>query len=921
MTPERFRQTEEIFQAALDLPPPERKAFLDEKCAGDPDLRAEIESLLNETGADETLLAGAVLRAAQSLHTTQSAREIGQRIGNYRLIREIGRGGMGAVYQAIRADDEFLQSVAIKLLQRGLENDFLLARFRAERQILATLQHPNIAQLLDGGTTEDGRPYLVIEYIEGEPLLQYCRKRNLGIDERVELFRSVCSAVHYAHQKLVIHRDIKPGNVLVNGEGVPKLLDFGIAKLLAPELIAGEMPKTLTDVRLMTPGYASPEQIRGEILTTATDVYSLGVLLYELLSDQRPFPIEGLSNHEIEVAVCTTEARPPSSAASDETLRRQIGGELDTIVLMAMHKDPERRYPSAQAFADDLQRYLKGEPVSARKDTLFYRTGKLIRRNRLASAAVALLIVSLIGGMAATLYQARRAEQRFAQVRKLANSFLFDFHDRIRDLPGSTETRAYVLQQAVQYLDSLEAEAGRDLSLKQELAEAYVRVGDALGDPRAANLGKIKEARASYDKAIRLGSEVYAALPRDSAALRVYSDALARRGDILSSTGKSTDGRADLLKAVEVAEELNRLPNPSGSDVAVLVSALNRTGDHLEDQNPEEAMRLYRRAAQQMEDLLAREPLDAHRLRAVQTYDRIARAAHALGDAATSIASYRRAIPIIEELFRLHPNNTRYQRQISMTYGMMANYLGNSDYLHVGQRAEMLANYRKSLDILLRMQQADPNDRLIQMDVALRHEKIARALIETDPSAALKEAAQCVEITGRLFKEAPANLRYRRAHSNCRAEYAKVQLAAGQPAQAIAGLTESLAEHEQMLKADPDHLGFGEAVLSANMYLCNAYTGLKQYARAASHCEQAVASAEKYMAQRPRDLYFIRDVGNTNEVAARLAAASGNREQSRRHLEKAREAWMRFRSIAKSSVLGKEGLERLDTSPLQLTGR
>jgi tetratricopeptide (TPR) repeat protein len=403
--------------------------------------------------------------------------------------------------------------------------------------------------------------------------------------------------------------------------------------------------------------------------------------------------------------------------------------------------------------------------------------------------------------------------------------------------------------------------------------------------------------------------------------LRVYSDALARRGDILSSTGKSTDGRADLLKAVEVAEELNRLPNPSGSDVAVLVSALNRTGDHLEDQNPEEAMRLYRRAAQQMEDLLAREPLDAHRLRAVQTYDRIARAAHALGDAATSIASYRRAIPIIEELFRLHPNNTRYQRQISMTYGMMANYLGNSDYLHVGQRAEMLANYRKSLDILLRMQQADPNDRLIQMDVALRHEKIARALIETDPSAALKEAAQCVEITGRLFKEAPANLRYRRAHSNCRAEYAKVQLAAGQPAQAIAGLTESLAEHEQMLKADPDHLGFGEAVLSANMYLCNAYTGLKQYARAASHCEQAVASAEKYMAQRPRDLYFIRDVGNTNEVAARLAAASGNREQSRRHLEKAREAWMRFRSIAKSSVLGKEGLERLDTSPLQLTGR
>ncbi|MBX9599797.1 MAG: protein kinase [Bryobacteraceae bacterium] len=925
MTPERFQRTEEIFQAAIDLDGPARKAFLDEKCGEDARLRADVESLLNESGVNETLLAGAVLRAAQSLESAQSTRDIGQRIGNYRLIREIGRGGMGAVYQAIRADDEFLQSVAIKLLQRGLEDDFLLARFRAERQILATLQHPNIAQLLDGGTASDGRPYLVIEYIEGEPLLPYCRKRNLNIRERLELFRSVCSAVHYAHQKLVIHRDIKPGNVLVNGEGVPKLLDFGIAKLLAPELIAGEMPKTLTDVRLMTPGYASPEQIRGELLTTSTDVYSLGVVLYELLSDQRPFPLEGKSSHELELAVCSTEARPPSSAASDETLRKQIGGELDTIVLMAMHKEPERRYPSAQALADDLLRYLRGEPVSARKDTLLYRTGKLIRRNPLAFATLALLIVSLIGGMATTLYQARRAEQRFAQVRKLANSFLFDFHDRIRDLPGSTEARAYVLQQAVQYLDSLAAEAGRDLSLKQELAEAYVRVGDALGDPRGANLGKSREARESYQKAIRLGADISAALPTNHAALRVYSDALARHGDILSSTGKSMDGQADLLKSVQVAEDLNRLPNPSAKDVTILVSALNRTGDHREDQDPEEAMRLYQRAAQKMEDLLAREPLDEHRLRVVQTYDRIARAAHALGDAATSIANYRRAIPIVEELSRRNPNNTRYQRQVSTTYGMMANYLGNPDYLHTGQRAAMLANQRKSLDILLQMHKADPNDRLIEMDVALRREKIARALVETDPAAALREAGLCVEITARLWKEAPANVRYRRAHSNCRAEYAKAQLAAGAPAQAIEVLTQSLTENEQMLRGDPSHLGFGEAVVSTHMRLCEAYTDLKQYARAASHCEQATAGAGKYAAQRPRDLYFIRDAGNTHEVAARLAAASGNREQCRLHLRKAREAWLRFSSIAKSSVLGREGLERVDAAErriaLQLTGR
>jgi TolB-like protein/tetratricopeptide (TPR) repeat protein len=401
MTPERWRQVEEIFQAAVDLVPEERAPYVSDACGGDTDLRRDVETLLSQHDSAGDLLEKPLYAADTDLSSFQSLPNfeedldpmIGRRLGAYQVQREIGRGGMGAVYEALRADNEFTRRVAIKLVKRGMDTDFILRRFRKERQILAALDHPHIGGLLDGGTTDDGLPYFVMEFIEGQPIYAYCDERKLSVNERLKLFRTICDAVHYAHQKQVVHRDIKPSNVLVTSEGVLKLLDFGIAKLLNPDL-AGDITHdpTATAMRLMTPEYASPEQVQGAQTTPTTDVYSLGVLLYELLTGHRPYRLRNRAPHEIARVICEEPPAPlsfiitrpedvlPSSLAGDEattlsqlysarsatleTLRREFAGDLDRIVMRALRKEPEWRYHTAQELRDDLTRYIEGRPVS-----------------------------------------------------------------------------------------------------------------------------------------------------------------------------------------------------------------------------------------------------------------------------------------------------------------------------------------------------------------------------------------------------------------------------------------------------------------------------------------------------------------------------------------------------------------------------
>jgi serine/threonine protein kinase len=481
---------EEIFHQALEQPPDQRDRWLESACADDPELRAEVSSLLESDNAARGGFVGARVR--------QSVRELGEaeaskfamegrQIGPYRLIREIGRGGMGSVYLAVRADEQYESEVAIKLVRLGLDTDFILRRFRRERQILARLEHPNISRMFDGGTTDDGIPYLVMEYIEGVWITRYAAERRLSLEDRIRLCMPVCAAVDYAHRNFIVHRDLKPGNILIDRNGTPKLLDFGISKLLH----ADQPGSANTEgVGMMTPDYASPEQILGEPITIASDVYSLGAVLYELLTGARPHQIEKCTPLALERAICLDPVAPPSSAARDGALARRLKGDLDNIILRAMQKEPERRYASVEHLAEDLRRYLEHRPVAARPDSLTYRAGKFIRRNLVAVTVSAVAAAAVLVGSAVAVREARLADERFQDARKLAATFVFDVDEAARGIPGSTRIRQLITRTGLQYLNSLARSSAHDWDLKRELAASYLRIGMVQGGTGSANLAR-----------------------------------------------------------------------------------------------------------------------------------------------------------------------------------------------------------------------------------------------------------------------------------------------------------------------------------------------------------------------------------------------------------------------------------------------
>ncbi len=542
MKPERWTEVREILDNVIALPASERPAYLDHACAADAELHREVESLLHaheDAGSVFLRHPAANLKSALP-ETARASDRVGRRIGAYQIVEEIGHGGMGEVYRAVRADGQFDQQGAIKFVRIGLDTPTLVERFRQERQILATLDHPNIGRLYDGGTTEDGIPYLVMEMIAGTPIDQYCDQHNLGVAARLQLFLQVCAAVQYAHQHLVIHRDIKPSNILVTTAGVPKLLDFGIAKILDPSAGA-----ETTLLRPMTPEYASPEQICGQPITTAADVYSLGVVLYRLLTGRSPYPESTRTPLEFARLICEVDpprpstanlaasnradSQPPRPAAPAKTrefsaeLCRRLKGDLDNIVLKALRKKPERRYPSVEQLAEDVRRHLQGLPVTATPDSVSYRIRKFVRRHRAGVAATALILFAVTGGIISTVREARiaeanrrRAEARFNDVRKLANSLIFEVHDSITDLPGATRARKLILQRALEYLDSLNQESGGEPDLLRELATAYERVGALQGDPLDPNLGDTEGAARSLQKSLGLRESLARSNPKNS---------------------------------------------------------------------------------------------------------------------------------------------------------------------------------------------------------------------------------------------------------------------------------------------------------------------------------------------------------------------------------------------------------------------
>lgn len=606
--PERWRRLETLFYAASELDERKRVEFLDQACGQDAQLRAEIESLLFSSKQTLGLLQKPVLAAAQEIaaaaqHIPGTSYGPGMRIGNYELLKLLGEGGMGKVYLATRADDSYHQKVAIKLVAMVFGPDpGAVRRFRSERQILANLNHPHIARLLDGGVTPDGLPYLVMEYVNGITLGEYSRSNNLLINDRLRLFRKICSAVEYAHNNLVVHRDIKPGNILVTADGLPKLLDFGIAKLLDPD-VPEQLPPTRTTERLLTPEYAAPEQIRGEAVTTATDVYALGVLLYELLTGKRPLDLRGVSPFEIARAICEREPTSPSAAcrvnpsapASDA---KKLKGDLDNVVLMALRKEPSRRYASVADFSSDIQAYLDGYPVRARPDTWTYRSTKFVRRHKGGVASAAIAVLALIAFSVAMALQVRRADRERLRAEResqfLARMFQASTPEEAR---GKQVTARDLLDRGAQRIDrELASEPGVRASLLATIGGAYRNLGlydlaqqvaqksfaiDRTQDDTLELMAELERDKGRYAKAEPLLRQLVDRRTRSLGpnALLV-AGAMGELGECLYWEAKDDEAIATLRKALAIYQHIG--PD-TGPEVRVyLALALERKGGFLE---------------------------------------------------------------------------------------------------------------------------------------------------------------------------------------------------------------------------------------------------------------------------------------------------------------------------------------------------
>ena len=614
MQSERWLRIEEIFQSALDCPQENRARLLDSACGDDAELRGEIESLLASHEESGFTAPAAFHDGVKVLEQRTLQLEEGRKFGSYRVLRTIGRGGMGSVYLAARADDAYQKLVAIKIIRRGFDTDDIIARFRSECQILATLDHPNITRLLDAGTTDDGLPYFVMEYIEGERIDEYCDARKFNITERLKLFQGVAAAVRYAHQNLVIHRDIKPGNVLVTKEGVPRLLDFGIAKVLAPGTAPGD--RTVTGLRPLTPEYASPEQVRGEAITTASDVYSLGVLLYKLLTGHRPYRLAVSAPANVEHAVCHEEPERPSAIVMSEEavseknearitpdsvsqtregtpdrLRRRLEGDLDNIVLMALRKEPQRRYASTEQFAEDISRHLGNLPVVARPDTAGYRAAKFVARHKAGVAAAALLIATMSAGIAATAWQARvaaveskRSHVEAAKAQRI-NAFLQDMLSFSSPAYGSSNPRKDPDARVSEVVEQAAKRAETELADQPEVLAEMERT---IGELYYAQ-GRYDQAEQTLRKALAGYIRLYGADGHETIeAANVLANVLLRKGN-------TTEAEALFRKDIKI--ERNEAQKGS-LDARTMAYVLGDYGSML-DQKGDNAAEGYLREALQ----------------------------------------------------------------------------------------------------------------------------------------------------------------------------------------------------------------------------------------------------------------------------------------------------------------------------------
>lgn len=817
MTPERWQQIRAAFDEALRLEGAARAAHL-ASLEADAELHREVLSLLKAEEAAEgfldTAAPGPLGRPAPQAELPRAA------VGPYTLVRELGHGGMGTVYEATRSGD-FAKKVALKIVRRGMDTDFILERFRTERQILAALEHPNIAQLLDGGTTDDGLPYFVMSFVDGEPIDRYCERLALDTPARLALFRQVCDAVDYAHRSLVVHRDLKPANILVDRQGVPRLLDFGIAKLLAREG-AEHQATTAAELRLLTPEYASPEQVKGERVTTASDVYSLGVLLHELLTGRRPYRLEKNTTDEQLRAVVDQQAQPPS------TVKRGLAGDLDTIVLKALRKEPERRYASVERLSDDLRRYLEGLPVSARKETLGYLAGKFVRRNRGAVAAAGVVLLSLVGGIVATTVEARaaRRQQARADAARASAEALIDF--MVGDLRKKLEPTS-----RLEVMDGIALEA-----------QAYFD-----GLPPADRTPASDERRAS----------VFAQL----ATVRLLE-------------GKAPEADAMSRASLALYEQLARTQPPGALDVR-LAEARDLRGRIAEEKgDAEAALAEYRTARELWERAYPRKPDDESAGSLANACNDEGRMLYALGKRDEARAAHGRARAVLEAL----SEHARSTRGVGLQLSSTLLYLGRLEE-DAGELAEATTTYRQARDLGGRLLAAAPKDTELAHHTAVLSDDLCRVQrLDGHYDASEEDGARALAMLEELVARDPANGLWRSDLSSAHSFLGRVRELRGKLAEALLEFRADAELMEQLSKQEPANGIYKSGLSDALTNVGRAQRALGALAEAQATHRRALALREELLAATPGDAWAEADVGEgllelgRDQAAARDAAGA-----------------------------------------------
>jgi tetratricopeptide (TPR) repeat protein len=781
-------EVERLFAAAVELPKEQREEFLARECS-DPALRRELETLLLHDGNAEALLERAVSSEAAALMESVGF-HAGDRVGHYRIVSLLGRGGMGTVYLAQRADGKFEQKVAIKVIHSGPDRAGMAARLQQEYRILASLEHPNIARMVDAGAARGGLPYFAMEYVAGEPIDLYCEKLRLPVRERLRLLLPLCDAVQFAHQSLVVHRDLKPGNILVDRHGVPRLLDFGIAKVLD-----AAQSNTDTAAWMLTPDYASPEQARGDAASTATDIYSLGGVLYKLLTGLSPHPLHGKSPLECLRTISEGEIRRPSE------IRRELSRELDDMVRMAMAPEPARRYRSADRFAADIEDWLAGRPLAARRDTVWYRAGKFTRRHWIGVTSAAAAALALGAGVATIAWEANRAERRFADVRHLASVSLFDIEHSIHNLTGATKARLLVVNTAEEYLQRLSKEAGGDAGLTRELAAAYEKLGDIQGGTGAGNIGDAAAAAASYQQAVTLLkslsrsafdnttlvevlnklSGVQERTPNLDAARRSGAEALSlatrlaqaapkdtHAGHLLASAKMNmaelelrghdvTTARTDMQSALALEESL---ADASGSraDRASLAAETRAAATLLEEAHDyDQAMAACRKAVALYAALAAEDPADPdirrNRMIALTTLGSLEGQFADDGNAsyAPAIAAQREAYGIASQAADADPANAEAQSDLAAVAIRLAHTLADA---HMYSQALSLPD--RSIQVSNGLVDRDPDNREFRSTLAFGYAyRGYMDGLKGDLDGAVREQNQAAKIYGQAATAAP----------------------------------------------------------------------------------------------------------------------------------------------------------------------